>query len=224
MVLVSLLGSRPAAAGEFEDRYEKARQLYEGGRYADALPELEAAYKLNPLPVLHYNMGEVHRQLGHAQEALHHFEQYLQKERRLRTRLKKRIEGYMTELRAGLAAAPPKEETPPPPPRSEAPPPATPPPAPIAPQPPAAAPPPAPPPPTPVPAPARPAPAVLAKAPPPPPAGPPRTPLHRRWWLWGAVGLVTAGMVAGIVAGTYPRGPAVPEEIPQVTIPFTKDR
>ncbi|MBL8924402.1 MAG: PEGA domain-containing protein [Myxococcaceae bacterium] len=71
----------PAAA---EDATQKAKEaflaaqkLYKEARYADAIVRFEEAYALKPSPVLFYNIGRCHEQLGDVPKALRSYRDYL---------------------------------------------------------------------------------------------------------------------------------------------------
>jgi tetratricopeptide (TPR) repeat protein len=53
--------------------------LYDLGRYTDANAEFERAYLIEQDPALLYNMGQCHRKLGNADEAVHFFRTYLRR-------------------------------------------------------------------------------------------------------------------------------------------------
>ena len=80
LVAVALLAA-PAAA---QTAVEKARAAYDAGvedfrakRYPAALQHFERAYKLDPSPVLIYNLARAHEEMGHAALAIEHYELYL---------------------------------------------------------------------------------------------------------------------------------------------------
>jgi len=66
---------------EAQRRYHNGRQLYEEGRYSEAVVELEAALALDPdEPVLLYNLALVQEKLGHYDEAIGALRRMLQGE------------------------------------------------------------------------------------------------------------------------------------------------
>ncbi len=216
VALALVLATWPGAArarqqDAFQDHLDQAVSLYKGGQYEDAIKEFQAAYAMRQMPRLLLNLGQAHRKLGHAREALGYYEFYLRVEPSPKPELRTELEGYIAQARAmiqaaerakaGLSSAQQEE-------RAEAGPPA-----------PSAAPPPAqegaPAPPRSVDLGVRAAvsPAVAA-APPPPQRAPAPRPIYKRWYFWTALaaGAVVAGAVAtGAVLGT--RGPGVPEGI-----------
>ncbi len=61
-----------------EAHYKRARELYQLGRYREAIAQLEAALKLDPKGAeLLYNLGLVHEKLGDADEAIDAYTRYL---------------------------------------------------------------------------------------------------------------------------------------------------
>lgn len=80
---LSLLG--PSVVGaQPQDRSAAAQTSFRQGlaemdahRYASALTALEESYRLYPSPVALYNLALAHRELGHTQRAIEHFERYL---------------------------------------------------------------------------------------------------------------------------------------------------
>ena len=52
-------------------------KLYELGKYAEAVDELELAYERKPVPALLFNIAQCHRQLGHAEEAARLYRAFL---------------------------------------------------------------------------------------------------------------------------------------------------
>jgi tetratricopeptide (TPR) repeat protein len=67
-------GEPPAAALK---HYERGRELYQAGRYREALTELEQALALDPnSPNLVYNVARVHELLGEIDLAIEHYVRY----------------------------------------------------------------------------------------------------------------------------------------------------
>jgi tetratricopeptide (TPR) repeat protein len=86
IVLALWLLAAPALAQEApsSDAQQEARQLatrarrdYDAHRYAAALRHYERAYELYAAPGLLFNLGQCHRELGHHELAIDHFERYL---------------------------------------------------------------------------------------------------------------------------------------------------
>jgi tetratricopeptide (TPR) repeat protein len=89
--------------------YKRARELYQLGRYREAIAQLEAALKLDPSGAeLLYNLGLIHEKLGDADEAIDAYKRYLQvlgadadpEEVAKIKGIIKRLEGAKAELRA----------------------------------------------------------------------------------------------------------------------------
>lgn len=77
--LVSL-GAAPAAADDAtraKDIFKVAQKLYKEARYADAIAKFEEAYVLKPSPVIIYNIGKCHEQLGDVPKAMRSYRDYL---------------------------------------------------------------------------------------------------------------------------------------------------
>lgn len=92
-----------------EQHYKRARELYQLGRYREAIAQLEAALKLDPGGAeLLYNLGLVREKLGDADEAIDAYKKYLkalgpeadpEEVTKIRSAIK-RLEGAKTELKA----------------------------------------------------------------------------------------------------------------------------
>jgi len=92
-----------------EVHYKRARELYQLGRYREAIAQLEAALKLDPQGAeLLYNLGLVHEKLGDADEAIDAYKRYLKvlgpnadpEEKKKIQGIIRRLEGAKTELKA----------------------------------------------------------------------------------------------------------------------------
>jgi tetratricopeptide (TPR) repeat protein len=93
--------------------FERALELYRGGRYAEALPELEEAARLDPLGKdLFFNLALVHEKLGQLPEAISALERF----RELETDAAERERARLTieRLRGAEQAARSSEPAPPP--------------------------------------------------------------------------------------------------------------
>ena len=97
------------AKKEAEQHYKRARELYQLGRYREAIAQLEAALKLDPQGAeLLYNLGLVHEKLGDADEAIDAYRRYLSvlgddadpEEKKKIEGVIKRLEGAKQELAA----------------------------------------------------------------------------------------------------------------------------
>lgn len=73
----------PAPAAEADptqrakETFLAAQKLYKEARYADAIVKFEEAYAIKPSPVLFYNIGKCHEQLGDVPKAMRAFRDYL---------------------------------------------------------------------------------------------------------------------------------------------------
>jgi tetratricopeptide (TPR) repeat protein len=92
-----------------EKHYKRARELYQLGRYREAIAQLEAALRSDPNGAeLLYNLGLVHEKLGDADEAIAAYRHYLQvlgndadpEEVAKVQAIIKRLDGAKTELKA----------------------------------------------------------------------------------------------------------------------------
>ena len=92
-----------------EAHYKRARELYQLGRYREAIAQLEAALKLDPTGAeLLYNLALVHEKLGDVDEAVDAYRRYLKvlgpdadpEERNKIEGAIKRLEGAKEELKA----------------------------------------------------------------------------------------------------------------------------
>ena len=82
LVLAILAIASPALAvsGDMKEakrHAELGKQFYAQAHYADALQEYQRALDIVPLPLLHYNVGRCHEQLGQYQAAIQQYEAYL---------------------------------------------------------------------------------------------------------------------------------------------------
>jgi tetratricopeptide (TPR) repeat protein len=75
------LAEKPGApAGEqdaFQLHYQAALALYKKDQLEQALAEFKAAYELDALPRLLFNIGQLHKKLGHTKQAVDAYELYL---------------------------------------------------------------------------------------------------------------------------------------------------
>ena len=92
-------------AREFRQHYEAALRLYDGGQFEGAIKEFQAAYALKQLPRLLLNIGQAHRKLGHARDALGFYEFYLRVEPNPKPEIKAELTTYIAQTRMLLDAA-----------------------------------------------------------------------------------------------------------------------
>lgn len=161
---------------------ESAVKFYDQAQYPEALAEYQAAYQLQPYPLILFNIARLHHKQSHLSEAIAYYQRYLDTahaDRAERARL------LLAEAKREQAAAATGAE------------PASPPPAP------SASPPPGPPPPQ-VSAAAATSTRQLSQ---PPQAD--KKPAYKRWWLWTLVGVTAAGVATAVALGVYARGPDI---------------
>ena len=61
-------------------RFNRGVKLYNLGHFEAAIPEFEAAYDLDPAPILIFNIAQSHRQLGNKERAIFFYRRYLEQE------------------------------------------------------------------------------------------------------------------------------------------------
>ena len=125
------VGAKPAPRAEStldpqaEELYRRGVAQYRAEQYSDAVVSFEAAYRISQAPRLLYNLATTHRKLGHLQDAIDFFDEYLKREPAIEPGRRSAVEGYLSELREQLqaqTAAPRVTASPqplPPPPPSE---------------------------------------------------------------------------------------------------------
>ncbi|HZS38936.1 MAG TPA: tetratricopeptide repeat protein [Polyangia bacterium] len=64
--------------GEARQHFEAGKSAFTAGNYPLAIREFKAAQALRPSPLLDYNIGLAHEQLGHAHVALKYYQRFLQ--------------------------------------------------------------------------------------------------------------------------------------------------
>jgi tetratricopeptide (TPR) repeat protein len=69
--------ARADAKVEAKTRMNRATELYQEGKYAEALNELTIAYTLDPRPEMLYAIGQMHVQLGNCPQAILFYERFL---------------------------------------------------------------------------------------------------------------------------------------------------
>lgn len=108
LALAMALGPAQALAAEpddFEAHFRRATEAYDARDYEGAIRELKAAYVLRQHPRLLLNLGQAYRSLGHARQALAHYEMYLSAEPNPQPELRAELERYIRQTRAMLEAA-----------------------------------------------------------------------------------------------------------------------
>ncbi len=80
LVAVPVLGAAPAPKTDVErakDAFNWAQRLYKQARYTEAVAKFEEAWLLKPHPVVRYNIGRCHEQLGDLPQAMRAYRDYL---------------------------------------------------------------------------------------------------------------------------------------------------
>ncbi len=163
-----------AQLAEAKQHYAAASKFYDLAEYDAALREFKEAYRAVEDPAFLFNIGQCHRKLGHAQDAITFYRNYLR--RAPHAANKAEVERRIAELERAPTTAPPPGDEPP---------------APVS-------------PlvldvPAPTPAKDRPADATLVAAPSPAPAPVAETPFYKRGWFWIATGAVVVGAATTVI-------------------------
>jgi len=203
MLLLAMSIAGAARADETQDDELKARKLFGAGNFKSALDIYTDLYARKPHPTYMRNIGRCYQNLGEPDRAIGAFREYLRTSKDLTPQARTEVEGFireMEDLKRSRAPAPPAPAAAiapaaAPPPRLEAPPPS-----------PSAS--------------ARSSgesPLTLQSAPPAEGSGS----ILGRWWFWTAVGVVAAGVVAGIVIASSSSGtPTKPSELGSMRAQF----
>ena len=96
-LLLGPLGT--AHADEFQARYARGLRCYSQGDYETAIGELQAAFAIRQLPRLLFNLGQAHRKLGHAREALGYLQNYLRVQTNPTPEDRAELESYIAATR-----------------------------------------------------------------------------------------------------------------------------
>ncbi len=80
--------------------FERGRDAFQAARFDDAIREFKAAQALQPSPLLDYNIGLAHEQLGHPRTAIKFLRRYLQGAPDAPNRADVEIRIHALELRA----------------------------------------------------------------------------------------------------------------------------
>lgn len=86
-------------ADEFRVHYKRAVELYRARVFADAIREMQTAYRLKPVTRLLYNIGQAHRKLHQPREAIAYFELYLRTDLQVPQDVRAEISTFLAELR-----------------------------------------------------------------------------------------------------------------------------
>lgn len=168
-----------AAVAEGRRHFARGNQLYQEGRYDEAVTELLAGYGVDPKPDFLYAIGQAERKRGDCKAAIRYYQQYVDTGQSPQRTVAVLVQ--IDRCKQELAAATPSQKPPaatgePVAPTTTAPtPPVV-----ATPEPPAAA-----------PAPVEPAPRSASSD----------RPVYKRWWLWTIVGVAAAGAAVGLGVG-----------------------
>jgi len=184
-------GTPPDAAVAAKQAYQLGARLYGSEKFSAAAEAFLEAYRLQPNPMILYNVAQAYRKDGRFPEALTHYERFLKESQPAqRANVEAEARQYIDEIKAYLGSQktlldrqtpPPPEPTPPVKPELT---------------------------PHPEPAPAATAaPAATVEA----VAKPHPTPISRRWYLWTPIAVVVVGVGIGIGLGVglKPSDPAL---------------
>jgi len=69
--------ARAADTAEANRHFQLGVELYDEGKFEEALVEFERAYEIAPHPLVLYNMAGTHRELSHYDEAIQYYERFL---------------------------------------------------------------------------------------------------------------------------------------------------
>jgi tetratricopeptide (TPR) repeat protein len=83
---------------DFHEHYQRAMALYKEGLFRQSIKEFVAAYAINPLPRLLYNMAQLQRKIGEYQDAIEAYELYLRTESDLSDERKAEVRRYLDAL------------------------------------------------------------------------------------------------------------------------------
>lgn len=81
IVLASLTWS-VAAFGGAKEHFINGSEYYEAGQYKEAIEEFEKAYRLDPKPLLLYNIAQAYEKMGKLKKAVDYFNQFIDKDTR----------------------------------------------------------------------------------------------------------------------------------------------
>jgi tetratricopeptide (TPR) repeat protein len=87
---------------EAKARFKKGSELYREARYREAIVEFEAAMRLRPHGVIHYNLAQCHERLGDIPAALRAYHEYLRAVPQAEDRAT--VQAAMANLEARLGA------------------------------------------------------------------------------------------------------------------------
>lgn len=120
VLLFTLLGGTAQAVPEdacikdekCKEHYTKGVKLYKEELFDEALTEFQAAYAARQMPLLLVNIGRTMQKLGRPKDALSHYERFLRAEPKIDPETKKRVEDYITQVKALIESEPAKADQP----------------------------------------------------------------------------------------------------------------
>ena len=103
-----LFAATAAASGseaQFKVHYDRGLSFYSNEQYDEAIKEFQIAYDTIPRPRVLFNLGQAHRNLGNARQALDYYLMYQAREPNPKPGLKSELETYIAQMRKLLAEA-----------------------------------------------------------------------------------------------------------------------
>ncbi|MBL9003578.1 MAG: tetratricopeptide repeat protein [Myxococcales bacterium] len=95
-----------------KEHYTKGVKLYKEELFDEALAEFQAAYAARQMPLLLVNIGRTMQKLGRPKDALSHYERFLRAEPKIDPETKKRVEDYITQVKALIESEPAQPDKP----------------------------------------------------------------------------------------------------------------
>ena len=92
-----------ARTAEAKSHFQRGATYYKEARYREAIAEFQAAYKIKPSGVLHYNIGQAYEKLGDIPAALNSYNDYLREVPKASNR--ETVKRAIANLQARLAAS-----------------------------------------------------------------------------------------------------------------------
>jgi len=111
VVLVLAIGARLAVADDeiakpttvvARDRVTAGNRLYRVRQFEKALEEYKAGALKEDAPVFYYNLGQCYRQLGRFEEAIWHYQRFLNRANPLPEKYKQAVEDFISDMKAEL--------------------------------------------------------------------------------------------------------------------------
>ena len=79
-IMAVALAPESSKRQQFEQHYQAALAFYNEQKYPEAIAEFEAAYEIDPQPLIVFNIGQAYRKGGRLDEALAKYREYLDKD------------------------------------------------------------------------------------------------------------------------------------------------